>query len=83
MGEVGGERYRGQRSASGGRVLGMVEAPEEARIRSERGEDLEEVHRFLQLSGTEVDLTVLCKFLEFDEMGEAQQVERSLNSAAS
>jgi hypothetical protein len=66
---VGGERYLEQQSASRGRALGVVEGREEVR-------------RFLQFC-EEADPMVLCRFLEFGGMGEAQQVEHSQNSAAS
>jgi hypothetical protein len=79
---VGGERYLEQRSASRGRALGVVKGREEARIRNGKEEDFEEVRRFLQFC-EEADPMVLCRFLEFGGMGEAQQVEHSQNSAAS
>ena len=76
---AGGERYLEQRSASRGRALGMVEGQEGARIRSGK----EEVRSFLQFCEKEMDPMVLRGFREFGEMGEAQKVEHSQNSAAS
>ena len=80
---AGGERYLEQRSASRGRALEMMEGREEARIQSGKEEKLEEVRRFLQFCEKEMDPMVLCRFQEFGEMGEAQRVEHSQNSAAS
>jgi len=80
---AGGERYLEQRPASRGRALGMAKDQEEARIRSGKEGDLEEVRRFLHLCGKEVGPMALYRFRKFGEMEEDQQVEHSQNSAAS